>query len=178
MPSKVVRHFLEHHTRLLSRIERLEWITREIGGSAFPASIFEKHRPEISEFFRFIETQGQKHVQEEERILLPALLGSELAKQLTTRVSLAQMQKEHRKSRRLLRLQKKRFLHLLRANRDQPHCYYHFCASMLDLIWHFRRHIWRENCFLLAEVDEVLPGRELDRLWDRLIALSSVTSSG
>ncbi|MGW8181913.1 MAG: hemerythrin domain-containing protein, partial [bacterium] len=153
LTSVITNRFLKHHDLCLAYMETLEKIAQSIRTSGNSHDQLEAHQTSLEAFFRFMETVELQHQKEEERVLLPVLASRmNQAKCPLPEAALNERIVEHTQGKKLLSSLKQSWIELTVHKSQEASQYYLFTSHMLDLVWHFRRHIWEENALILPTV--------------------------
>jgi hemerythrin-like domain-containing protein len=146
-------------------MDTLEEIAQSIRTSGNSLDQLEAHQEALQRFFEFMETIELQHQKEEEKVLLPVLASrmNEARHPLPDAVINDRID-EHNKGRELLSDLKQEWNQLRADKSQQASQYYLFTSKMLDLIWHFRRHIWEENALILPTARHLIPDSP-DPVW-------------
>lgn len=165
LTSVITNRFLKHHDLCLAYMDTLEEIAQSIRTSGNSLDQLEAHHESLEGFFHFMETVELQHQKEEERVLLPVLASRMTqAKSPLPEAALNDRICEHAHGKELLTGLKKSWIELTVHKSQEASQYYLFTSHMLDLIWHFRRHIWEENALILPTVLHLIPDTP-DPIW-------------
>jgi hemerythrin-like domain-containing protein len=157
LTSVITNRFLKHHDLCLAYMDTLEEIAQDIRTSGNSLDQVEAHRDALKRFFEFMESVELQHQKEEERILLPVLASRmDQTRYPLPNAAIHDRIMEHERGRSLLSKLKKNWNDLIKNRPHEASRYYMFTSQMLDLIWHFRRHIWEENALILPTVNHLL----------------------
>lgn len=165
LTSVITNRFMKHHDLCLAYMDTLEQIAQNIRTSGNSMDQLEAHNNALEGFFQFMETVELQHQKEEERVLLPVLASRmSQAKYPLPEAAIHDRIEEHERGKKLLSGLKESWNELLTDRPQQASQYYLFTSQMLDLIWHFRRHIWEENALILPTVKHLIPDAP-DPIW-------------
>jgi hemerythrin-like domain-containing protein len=165
LTSVITNRFLKHHDLCLAYMDTLEEIAQSIRTSGNSLDQLEAHQDALKGFFQFMETVELQHQREEEKVLLPVLVSRmNQAKYFLPGNAISDRIEEHQRGKKLLSSLKKNWNELRRRRPQQASHYYLFTSRMLDLIWHFRRHIWEENSLILPTAKHLIPDAP-DPVW-------------
>jgi len=165
LTSVITNRFLKHHDLCLAYMDTLEEIAQSIRTSGNSLDQLEAHHESLDGFFRFMETVEFQHQKEEERVLLPVLASRmNQAKYPLPEAALNDRIGEHARGKEMPASLKKSWIELTVHKSQEASQYYLFTSHMLDLIWHFRRHIWEENALILPTVRHLIPDTP-DPIW-------------
>jgi len=165
LTSVITNRFIKHHDLCLAYMDTLEEIAQNIRTSGNSLAQVEAHQNALIGFFEFMETVDLQHQKEEEKVLLPVLaFRMNQAKYPLPDAAINDRIEEHNLGKQLLSALKTSWNALMMHKPQQASQYYLLTSQMLDLIWHFRRHIWEENALILPTVQYLLPDAP-DSIW-------------
>ena len=154
----IINRFIKHHDLCLAYMDTLEEIAQNIRMSGNSLELLESHREALADFFHFMETVEHQHQKEEEKVLLPVLAFRMSQEQSPIpEAVIHERLEEHDLGERMLSNLKERWRELRETQPSEPSPYYLFTSQMLDLVWHFRRHIWEENGLILPTARKLIP---------------------
>lgn len=158
LTSVITNRFIKHHDLCLAYMDSLEEIAQSIRTSGNSLDRLEAHNESLQSFFDFMEKVDSQHQREEEKVLLPALVSRmNEARHPLPKAAIKDRIQEHTKGSKLLLELKKVWKGLQKDRSQQASQYYLFTSKMLDLVWHFRRHIWEENALILPTAQHLIP---------------------
>ena len=163
----IINRFIKHHDLCLAYMDALEEIAQNIRISGNSLEQLESHSESLSDFFHFMETVEHQHEKEEEKVLLPVLVSRmNQAESPIPEDVIHERLEEHDLGRAMLADLKERWKELTATRPSEASPYYLFTGQILDLIWHFRRHIWEENALILPTARRLIPDAP-DPIWIR-----------
>lgn len=161
----ITERFCKHHSRLLAYMDALEEIVHEISKSSQPSEKLVEHKDLLLDYFRFMDEEGNQHELEEERVLHPVL-----KEQLDQKgpheseIPIDRIQLEHSSGQLKVDELESHLQAILNSDSgDSAECY-RFAILLLDLVWHFRTHVWAENSLIIPAAEKLLPNTD-DQLW-------------
>jgi hemerythrin-like domain-containing protein len=165
LTSVITNRFIKHHDLCLAYMDTLEEIAQSIRTSGNSLDQLEAHQDALQGFFQFMETVEFQHQKEEEKVLLPVLASRmNESNHPLPEAAIQDRIDEHDTGRQLLSELKEAWTLLRSEKSQQASQYYLFTSKMLDLIWHFRRHIWEENALILPTAMHLIPDNP-DPIW-------------
>lgn len=161
----ITRRFVRHHDRVLAFVDALEGVIQEMVKSPQPLAEVKKNHSLLWEFCEFIETDGLQHEKEEERVLIPVLKKRlEKVENPLPESSIDRICSEHGSGARLVEDLKRQLRTIESGNVGDGACD-RLSAILVDVIWHFRRHIWAESLIILPTARKLIPDSS-DDLWN------------
>jgi hemerythrin-like domain-containing protein len=147
-------------------MDAAEALARHLATSDEPEDAFQRNREDVKEFLEFLTCEETQHEKEEERILLPVLERQLDDTEATPpKMSMERVCREHAEGQVLVNDLKRELDHIdSGADMAVRERYYRFSEALLDLVWHFRRHVSLENSMILPAAEELIPDSR-DELW-------------
>ncbi len=158
----ITQRFAKHHKYLLASLDALEAAVQEISQTAEPQTVFISQEAAIIQILDFLAGEEAQHEREEERILLP-VLESQLDRQLPPAAALEQVSDDHRRGQELIRLAREQ-LSAMSGGACVPRDFILLTGRLSDIVWHYRRHVWKENSIILPATRRLVPDQS-DSLW-------------
>lgn len=164
--SRLVRRHAKHHSQMLAYLDALEDLIQELAHCRAASATLRENESLLNQFSEFMRIQNPQHETEEERLLRPSIekelngVGDSMLTRCLTRIC-----QDHQVGRRLFEDFDHQKSHLTQAQSLEAETVDAFTAVTLDLVWHFRRHIWVENTIILPVLKQDLPGSPAEA-WD------------
>lgn len=158
----ITRRFAKHHNYLLASLDALEAAVQEISQAAEPAAVFLSQETAIIQILDFLAGEEAQHEREEERVLLP-VLERHLDRQLPPATALEQVSDDHRRGQELIRIAREQMSAMAAAS-PTPRDYILLTSHLSDIVWHYRRHVWKENSIILPAARRLVPDHA-DSMW-------------
>jgi hemerythrin-like domain-containing protein len=119
----------------------------------------------IKKIFEFMKSDERQHEEEEERVRLPVLKTQMDNSRFPLQpISVQKVSKEHRHGRKLVSELESETRGVEKTKPKDLARYTDFSGKLLELVWHFRRHVWAENSGILAATERLIPDH-CDELW-------------
>jgi iron-sulfur cluster repair protein YtfE (RIC family) len=158
----ITRRFAKHHNYLLASLDALEAAVQEISQAPEPAAVFLSQEAAIIQILDFLAGEEAQHEREEERVLLP-VLERHLDRRLPPATALEQVSDDHRRGQELIRIAREQMSGMAAAD-PTPRDYILLTARLSDIVWHYRRHVWKENSIILPAARRLVPDHA-DSIW-------------
>ncbi len=159
----ITQRFAKHHKYLLASLDALEAVVQEISQTAEPQTVFISQETAIIQILDFLAGEEAQHEREEERILLP-VLESQLDRELPPAAALEQISDDHQRGQELIRLAREQLSAMSGGVSPVPRDFILLAGRLSDIVWHYRRHVWKENSIILPATRRLVPDQS-DSLW-------------
>jgi hemerythrin-like domain-containing protein len=159
----ITQRFAKHHNYLLASLDALEAAVQEISQSPDPASEFLLQQAAVAEILEFLGGEEAQHEREEEQILVP-VLHSRLQENLPSLAALEEVSADHQRGQELVELARQQLSTMDNASKTEPRDFILLTSRLSDIVWHYRRHVWKENAIILPATRRLVPDHA-DGIW-------------